>query len=63
VQYPVVRVVSSLSAPKEPGEVTEETAGRIAALFGDACGGRSCASRSGSDRRSHSGTVAGVEPI
>ncbi len=34
VQYPVVRVVSSLSSPREPREVIEETAGRVETVFG-----------------------------
>jgi HD-like signal output (HDOD) protein len=34
VDYPVVRVVSSLSSPREETEIIEETAGRITAVFG-----------------------------
>ncbi len=34
VDYPVVRVVSSLSEPRDPDEVTQTTAARIAAVFG-----------------------------
>lgn len=33
-QYPVVRVVSSLSEPGEPANVIEQTAGRITTVFG-----------------------------
>lgn len=34
VDFPVVRVVASLSEPRDPDEVTQATAARIAAVFG-----------------------------
>jgi HD-like signal output (HDOD) protein len=34
VQYPVVRVMSSLSAPRDDSEVIEETASRVTTVFG-----------------------------